>query len=228
MDYRIVGGHMVTLLVAVFDVSDQVPMRETADADFAALPEVVGDPRLPAALQKRGYVSQKAANRFIREYEDAHGRLDLVIDILAPSFQGILLPNQQHGELFVDEVPGLAPALNRPAMSLELRVRLTGGEGLGMRLTLPDLQSAICVKALAYQGRFADKDAVDLWRLMNAAHAAGLRADHWPASTSWRRAAQVLHRFFGRPRATGLNQISRATADQTRMQALVRAVVAEL
>lgn len=44
VDYRIVGGHMVTLLVAAYGVADQVPMRETADADFAALPEVIADP----------------------------------------------------------------------------------------------------------------------------------------------------------------------------------------
>ncbi|HEX2772220.1 MAG TPA: hypothetical protein VHN18_07280, partial [Micromonosporaceae bacterium] len=46
VDYRIVGGHMVTLFVAAYGVSDQVPTRETVDADFAALPEVIADPRL--------------------------------------------------------------------------------------------------------------------------------------------------------------------------------------
>lgn len=34
VDYRIVGGHMVTLLVAAHGVSNSVPMRETLDADF--------------------------------------------------------------------------------------------------------------------------------------------------------------------------------------------------
>ncbi|MFE9653146.1 hypothetical protein [Micromonospora sp. NPDC006431] len=47
LDHRIVGGHMVTLLTAVHGVAGQVPMRETLDADFAALPAVVvADPRL--------------------------------------------------------------------------------------------------------------------------------------------------------------------------------------
>ncbi|GAA3738583.1 hypothetical protein GCM10022225_21940 [Plantactinospora mayteni] len=62
VDYRIVGGHMVTLLVAVHGVADQVPMRETADADFAALPAVIADPRLPPALTRHGYLPRGAAN----------------------------------------------------------------------------------------------------------------------------------------------------------------------
>lgn len=67
LDYRIVGGHMVTLLVALHGVSAQVPLRETADADFAALPTVIADPRLPAALVECGYRSREAANRFTRD-----------------------------------------------------------------------------------------------------------------------------------------------------------------
>lgn len=87
-DYRIVGGHMVTLLVARHGVANQVPLRETADADFAAMPTVIADPRLPATLIERGYLAEGAANRFTRGTQDPHGRLDLVIDILAPSFRG--------------------------------------------------------------------------------------------------------------------------------------------
>lgn len=88
LDHRIVGGHMVTLLVALHGVSHEVPLRETADADFAALPTVIADPRLPAALVERGYTSREAANRFIREVEDSQGLLNLVVDILAPSYRG--------------------------------------------------------------------------------------------------------------------------------------------
>ena len=45
--YRIVDGHMVSLLVARYEVAN-VPARETADADFGASYEVVADPRLVA------------------------------------------------------------------------------------------------------------------------------------------------------------------------------------
>ncbi|MGA3526450.1 hypothetical protein [Melissospora conviva] len=224
-DYRIVGGHMVTLLVARHGVANQVPLRETADADFAAMPTVIADPRLPATLIERGYLAEGAANRFTRGTQDPHGRLDLVIDILAPSFRGTLVPNQRHGDLVVDEVPGLVLALHRPAELLDVLVRLTGGTELTMRLALPDVTSALCLKALAYRGRFASKDAVDLWRLATAAHAAGLRVSDWPTSVTGRQAAEVLHQFFGRPGAAGLKQTSPHPTDRARMQALIRDLV---
>lgn len=225
LDYRIVGGHMVTLLVALHGASAQVPLRETADADFAALPTVIADPRLPVALIEHGYRSREAANRFTRDLDDQYGQLSLVIDILAPSYRGGLVPNQRHGDLVVDEVPGLVLALHRPAELLDVRVQLTNGEDLSLRLALPDVTSALCLKALAYRGRFAPKDAVDLWRLIHAAYAAGLRVADWPVSVTGRQAAEVLHRFFGAPAAAGLKQMSASAADRTRMQALVRQVV---
>lgn len=226
VEYRIVGGHMVTLLVAAHGVSDQVPMRETLDADFGALPQVVADPRLPLALRERQYTSSEAANRFVRHQHDVDGRLDLVIDILAPSYQGRLLSSQQHGDLVVDEIPGLAFALSRPPTTVELRVSLLGGGEVDMRLALPDLTSALCVKALAYRGRFADKDAVDLWRLVSAAYSAGLRSSAWPTTATGRDAGEVLRRFFGRAGAAGIRQVSAERSVQTRMQAMTRAVVA--
>ncbi len=216
---------MVTLLVALHGVSDQVPLRETADADFAAMPTVVADPRLPAALLERGYRSREAANRFVREVEDSYGRLSLVIDILAPSYRGVLVPNQRHGDLVVDEVPGLVLALNRPAESLDVRIQLTGGQGIDLRVALPDATSALCLKALAYLGRFAAKDAIDIWRLMNATYAAGVRVEDWPGSVTGSRAAEVLHRFFGAPQAAGVKQMSSSAADRIRMQALLKDVV---
>jgi len=226
IDYRIVGGHMVTLLVAAYGVSDQVPMRETADADFAALPEVVADPRLPTELTQHGYLRREDANRFVRGYGDEHGPLDLVVDVLAPSYRGKLVPNQRHGELVVDEIPGLALALHRPATLVDVRVQLTSRVALAMRLALPELPAALCLKALAYRGRFAAKDAVGLWRLLTAAHAAGLREETWPGGVTGRKAADVLHHFFGAPSGTGLKQVSSVRADRTRVQALVRHVVA--
>lgn len=168
---------------------------------------------------------REAANRFVRGYSDTHGPLDLVVDILAPSYRGKLVPNQRHGELVVDEIPGLALALHRPAMFVDVNVRLTGKKDLAMRVALPDLPGALCLKALAYRGRFAAKDAVDLLRLLTAAYAAGLREDDWPRGVTARAAAEVLHRFFGVPSGTGLKEVSSMRADRTRVQALVRQVV---
>jgi hypothetical protein len=48
--YRIVGGHMVTLLVDIHGVADYVTLRETLDVDFGTLPRFAADPALTRAL----------------------------------------------------------------------------------------------------------------------------------------------------------------------------------
>ncbi|SBT54864.1 hypothetical protein [Micromonospora narathiwatensis] len=112
-------------------------MRETLDTDFAALPAVIADPRLPRALAERGYQRGDAANRFVRSHQDNRGPLNLVVDILAPSFESRLVPNQRHGDLTVDEVPGLILALYRPPVVLHLEVRLTNAGSLAFGSTCP-------------------------------------------------------------------------------------------
>lgn len=166
-----------------------------------------------------------AANRFVRRDSDAYGAIDVTIDLLAPSYHGTLQTSQQYGDLFVDEIPGLSLALERRPTVVDLTVRLLAGGDLSMRLTLPDLVSALCIKALAYRGRFADKDAVDLWRLITATYSAGLRSDGWPTTATGRSAREVFARFFGRPGAPGLAQVSKRPAEQARMRAMTLAVV---
>lgn len=228
--YRLIGGNAVTLLVAVHGVGDLVPSRETADADFGAAYPVVADPGLPAALHERGY-RQQSGNRFLRTHSlpPTPGRAapswDLVIDVLAPSYVGRLLPNQPHGELVVDEVPGLNLALARDATAVTVDVTLTSGHQVTAALILPDVVSAICLKAYAYAGRLTGRDAVDLWRLLEAAFAAGITADSWPTGPTAAEAAAVLRQHFGRPGAPGLRRASDSMRDRTRIAALVAHVI---
>jgi hypothetical protein len=226
--YRLVGGNAVTLLVAVHGVSDMVPARETADADFGAAYPVVADPRLLAALRERGY-RQQSGNRFLRTHTlgPTTGRAapswDLVIDVLAPSYVGRLLPNQPHGELVVDEVPGLNLALARDGTPITVEVTLTSGHTVTTALMLPDVVSAICLKAYAYAGRLTERDAVDLWRLLEAAYTAA----NWPTGPTATEAAAVLRQHFGRPGAPGLARAGDSMRDRTRITALVAHVVGQ-
>ena len=55
IDYRLIGGNSVALLVQVHDAATQVPGRATADADMGASFEVCADPRLVPALTALGY-----------------------------------------------------------------------------------------------------------------------------------------------------------------------------
>jgi hypothetical protein len=225
VDYRLIGGNAVTLLVAVHGVDELVPERETSDADFASSPRVVADERLPTALLALGYV-QERGNRFVRPHLDGAGQLDLAVDVLAPSLVGRLQTNQQYGALFVDEVPGLALALARPAQAVHLQVRLTTGLMLDAELLLPDVTSALVLKAYAYAGRLERRDAVDLWRLLEAAAASGESRDSWPASVSARDASRILHQHFGRLTGSGLKDATPERAKQARIRALVQEVVA--
>ena len=228
--YRLIGGNAVTLLVAVHGVGRQVPARETADADFGAEPSVVADPRLLAALQDAGY-RRSEGNRFVRQHtqpadgDELTASWHLVVDVLAPSYRGRLRTNRRLGELVVDEVPGLHLALARPGTTVDVSVRLTSGHVLDTVLVVPDVVSAICLKAYAYAGRLSARDAVDLWRLLEAARAAGVSATTWPTGPTAVEAAALLRRHLGGPGAGGLERVSPRPADRTRVRALVAHVV---
>lgn len=231
--YRLLGGNAVTLLVAAHGVTD-VPARETADADFGTTPAVIADKRLVEALTARGY-EQVEGNRFVRRHVmpaipagDGTSKVttrELAVDVLAPSYRDVLVSSRTHGELVVDEVPGLGWALARPGMSVPIRVTLTSGHELSTTLLLPDVVAALCLKAYAYRGRFADRDAVDAWRLLETAAKAGITSATWPNGPTPDAAAAVLRQFFGRPGAGGLAQATRDPATQARIRALVLTVV---
>ena len=181
---------------------------------------VIANPALMARLTEGGYAQTGTANRFERN----HDGLTLAIDVLAPSYTGRLETNQRHGELVVDEVPGLAYALSRSAVEIELELRLTDEAPLRTTIAVPGPVAGLSLKALAYRSRYARSDAVDLWRLLEVAYAAGIRAADWPHTTTPMEAARCLHRFFNATPAR-LPDISPDAHVQTRIRALVAAVV---
>lgn len=225
LSYRLVGGNAVTFLTWFHGVNDLVPGRETADADFGAEPAVVGDSNFALSLEARGYTRQ-GGNRFHRVVETTDGDLELAIDVLTPSYTGTLNSSQPVGELFVDEIPGLALALSRSATVVHLETNLTDGTALAYTAPLPDVVSALCMKAYAYRGRFKQRDSLDIWRLLEAARATGVAAESWPCTATGRDAARLLHRHFGQPGATGPSDATRDRASQARIRALVLQVVA--
>lgn len=222
VDYRVVGGQMTSLLVAAYDVTD-VPQRETADADLAAEPTVVANPGLPRLLHEHGYRPGDSSNQFIRTLdEDRHA----VIDVLAPSHDGRLHTNRRHGELYLDEIPGLLLALAREPVLLQLEVQLQTGQLLSTTVRLPDPLAALCLKALAYASRRAAKDAVDVWRLLAVCHAAGVGPDDWGNRSGIRGdAVTVLRRDFGDVTSPGLRALSADRRTHTRVRTLVQAVL---
>jgi len=178
-DYRLVGGHMVSLLAAWAGVDD-VPGRETADADLGASFAVIANPALTSALRALSYSQPGASNRFVRDLGDG---LEAVIDVLGPSYTSHHQPNQRHGELIVDAIPGLAYALAAPAQPIQFTATLTGGGTLAANVTVPAPLPALCLKLLAWQSRFAGKDLHDIWRLLAVAHKTGVTGSDWTGGT---------------------------------------------
>lgn len=218
-DYRLIGGHMVTLLVVAHQVTG-VPTRTTSDADLGADFSVVSDDRLIEALTELGYGRPEASNRFIREIDH---ETKAVIDILAPSFTGKHEPNQPHGNMVVDEIPGLSYALAAPPTQITVTADLTTGAQVTTTVLLPSPWSALCLKLLAWGSRVNDKDATDIWRLLAVCDAAGIRPAQWPTTITSRDALEVL-RQITRPGSLSLRRLTPDRATQTRIRALAHRV----
>jgi hypothetical protein len=220
IDYRLIGGNSVALLVRVHDAAAQVPERATADADMGVSFEVCADPRLMPALTVLGYERQ-SGNRFIRTL----GTRALVIDVLAPSYLGRLRSNRPHGDLVVDEIPGLLDALRLPPVHVAARAILTDTTQVDVRVPLPDVRAALVMKAHAYAGRLGDNDALDIWRLLQSAANAGHVAGDWPRGSTARDAAVLLHRHFGAPSSGGPRRATPNRTNQARIRALVANII---
>lgn len=220
------GALLAAADVASIAAADRVPARETADADFGVPYELAAAPQLLSELRAHGY-EQASGNRFVRteEVPGALSALDLVIDILTPSYTGRLESNQPRGDLVVDEVPGLQLALARPGVHVRAAADLTTGQSAEMDLVLPDPLSALCLKAYAYRGRMSDRDALDVWRLLEVAREAGTTPADWSGQGARRDAQQQIIRSFGRAGAPGTTRATSSRAEQARIRALVAAVV---
>ncbi|WP_142158801.1 hypothetical protein [Cellulomonas sp. SLBN-39] len=106
-----------------------------------------------------------------------------------------------------------------------MQATLTTGETTTFSVALPDVCAALILKAYAYRGRFAPRDALDVWRLLETARQAELGRDDWPTGSGARDAAHVLHQFFAAPGGRGAMSASPDPAVQARVRALALAVV---
>ena len=217
IEYRVVGGLMVTLHLAVSGADDPTS-RQTLDADLGVTQQVAADPALVAGLEGLGYERPESANRFIRQ--GAQGRR-IVIDVLMPSYTSRMKTNQRAGGMTLDAIPGLNLALSAPGESLEIAARLLDGTVIEFVTVVPNLMAALCVKTVGYGDRRAQKDALDVWRLLEAYRLAFPSPPQWPQSGSAGDAAEILRRDFGQASGTGVRAASGSRADRTRIRALV-------
>jgi superfamily II DNA or RNA helicase len=181
-DYRIIGGHMVTMLAARWQLGAEL-YRETGDVDLGVPPIVARDHNIVDRLKDLGY-AQVAGNRFTRRLSDVPLKLaggdnsppDAFIDVLVPAYTSRARQNVAIAEhLFTTEVPGLSIALARAPVILALEMHRLNGKVRQAELPFPDEVSALVLKSLATRVRVKDTDIADIWRCLEIAFAAGRR-----------------------------------------------------
>lgn len=239
-DYRVIGGHMVTMLVARWQLGPSLH-RETGDVDLGIPPVVARDQHLVDRLKDLKY-EQVAGNRFARKLadipagmmgENSSGSQETFIDVLIPAYTSRAHENVRVGDgLFTTEVLGLQLALARPAVTMALTLHRLNGQALQCELPFADELSALVLKSLATKVRFKDTDVADIWRCLEVAVAAGLvpadfergvRAD----------AAGIIRTLFTARHGSAMTALAReqhlsdGAADQrfTRVQALIAQVL---
>jgi hypothetical protein len=164
---RIVGGQMVSLLLAAFPVAG-IAARRTRDADAAITTELAGSGVLHDRLVARGW-APSAGNHYVRPVPElsisSRAAPELSVDLLVPSLDGRFRPSQHGGRAF-DSAPGLAPALVAEPVEVETRVRLLDGSGLMFVARVPTVEMAVVIKAYAYASRRLGRDVEDIYRLL--------------------------------------------------------------
>jgi hypothetical protein len=236
--YRIIGGHMVTALVARWQLGEEL-YRETGDTDLGVPPVVVREEGVIGRLLERGY-KQVEGNRFARPVDDVpvtvRGAEELrsaVVDVLVPSYRTRARSNHRvSDDLVTTEVPGLALALKREPVLLHMQLHRLNGEQLDVEVAFPDEVAALTLKAVATQVRDRPTDVVDLWRCLEIAYAAATGAEAF-AEGDTAEAARIARALFDRRDGAGMStlvseqRLSEAAADErfTRIRALVQRVL---
>jgi hypothetical protein len=238
-DYRIIGGHMVTMLAARWQLGAEL-YRETDDVDLGVPPIVARDHNIVDRLKDLGY-AQVAGNRFTRRLSDVPLKLaggdnsppDAFIDVLVPAYTSRARQNVAIAEhLFTTEVPGLSIALASAPVILALEMHRLNGKVRQAELPFPDEVSALVLKSLATRARVKDTDIADIWRCLEIAFAAGRGPADFADGIRADSAAVIRKLFDGRHgpamRALATEQhLSGRAADErfTRVRALIRRVL---
>ncbi len=175
----VIGGHMVQLHVYRWGLGAEL-YRQTQDADLGMGRLAAKDPGVTDRLRDPGY-RRTAGNVFERDVGDIsvaapEGRPHCaVVEVLVPAYTSRARHSLWLGHhLTTAEVPGLAEALKRPAVTCQLRLTRLNNQVLETTVSLPDEVSALVLKVLVRGERLEDRDAVDIWRCTEVLMTAGL------------------------------------------------------
>lgn len=222
-DYRLIGG--VTVLLHVQRLGLDLPLRATGDADFGVPPFVLQQSKLVDAIEALGY-QKTAGNRWERPLDD---RRVAAVDLLVPTYRSRARNTVRVGAVVTTEVPGLAEALRRPGIALDVEMHLTDRTQHRAVVVIPDAIGTLALKAGARTVRNETRDAEDLWRCLEVAAAEGVSPVDFddPALSGLQ---QLLAHEFGDggsslPVLTAGLQDEAAARMRTRLRALLAEVV---
>lgn len=238
-NYRVIGGHMVTALVARWQLGAEM-YRETGDTDLGVPPVIVRDHHLIERLMDLGY-ERVAGNRFAKPLHDVPVRIvgerdeppQAIIDVLIPAYTSRARHDRRvSDELVTTEVLGLPTALNRPPVVLALELHRLNGERLEVEIAFPDEVAALVLKAFATRVRNKDTDVVDVWRCLEVAFAAAVDPREFNDGDR-AEAATHIRALFERRDGQGMRaleseqRLSSAAADErfTRLRALITRIL---
>lgn len=178
-DYRIIGGHMVRLLLHLYPASRAVP-RSTIDADAALKDVDVIGPVIQDLLED-DFI--KTGGNVLRKDIGDDQRIEINILLEGRRGPGKMSAQSVAGVGQVDTLHELSFVMNSPAVVLDVTARIDD-EVLCYQTRIPDLEAATVLKAHSWHGRRSPKDLADLSTLLE------IREAH--PGTSWRLHEQGL------------------------------------
>lgn len=161
-DYRIVGGHMVRLLLRVYPTAKAIP-RSTVDADTAIGSLEIAAPMAQNFLAQN--FTKEGGNAF---YLDITPEQRVEINLLGPRtgpLKGIR-PEAVPGVGQIDTLPELNYIFNHEPLIVNVEADLQAGEKLTYQIRIPNLEEALVLKAFAWNQRNMGKDLSDLHTLL--------------------------------------------------------------
>lgn len=220
--YRLIGG--VTVLLHVLRLGLDLPLRATGDADFGVPPFVLQQANLIDAIEALGY-QKTAGNRWERPIDD--GRI-AAVDLLVPTYRTRARNTVRVGAVVTTEVPGLAEALRRPGIALDIEMHLTNKTQHRALVVIPDAIGTLALKAGARTVRNETRDAEDLWRCLEVAAAEGVSPVEFDHPT-----LSGLQQLLAHELGDGGNSLPVLTAGlqdeaAARMRTRLRALLAEV
>ncbi|WP_120002868.1 hypothetical protein [Nesterenkonia muleiensis] len=166
-DYRIVGGHMVRLLLQVYPTAN-AELRSTLDADAA-----VDDVRVIGSISE-SLIAQnftKSGGNLYFKMLDSEQRVEVNLLLSrhgpAPGMRTQYVPGI--GE--VDTLPELSFVLSSAPLLINVTAALFDGQTVEYTTRIPDLEAALVHKAHSWKGRNSKKDLVDLHSLLEVREA---------------------------------------------------------